>query len=75
MQTENEKIFVRKIKSGYLATFNGVKGKGKQMIEAIERAHNNYKRLNGDDFFNQDFVDAIDYSMEANANETTSSLE
>ena len=42
----NEKIFVRKIKNGYLATCNGVKGKGKTMIKAIERAAENDKKRN-----------------------------
>lgn len=42
----NEKIFVRKIKTGYLATCNGVKGKGKTMIKAIERAAKNDKKRN-----------------------------
>jgi hypothetical protein len=39
---ENEKIFVRRIKRGYLATYNGVKGKAKEMFKAIERAQKNY---------------------------------
>lgn len=42
----NEKVFVRAIKSGYLATYNGVKGKGKTMIKAIERAVENDKKRN-----------------------------
>lgn len=42
----NEKIFVRKIKTGYLATHNGAKGKGKTMIKAIERAVENDKKRN-----------------------------
>jgi len=40
--SENEKIFVREIKSGYLATYNGVKGKARTMFKAIERAQRNY---------------------------------
>jgi ATP-dependent protease HslVU (ClpYQ) peptidase subunit len=39
---ENEKIFVRRIKRGYLATYNGVKGKARTMFEAIEKAQRNY---------------------------------
>jgi hypothetical protein len=39
---ENEKIFVRETKTGYLATYNGVKGKAKTMFKAIERAQRNY---------------------------------
>ena len=42
----NNKIFVRKIKSGYLATHNGVKGKAKKMFKAIERAVENDKKRN-----------------------------
>lgn len=42
----NEKIFVRKIKSGYLATYNGVKGKARTMIKAVERAVANEKKRN-----------------------------
>ena len=73
MQAENEKIFIRKIKKGYLATFNGVKGKGRKAIDAIMEAHKNYKRLNGDNFFTEDFVDAIDYNK-GESYDTTRSL-
>lgn len=48
MPAENEKIFVREVKSGYIATFNGVKGKGKTMFKAIERAQRNWLDLNLD---------------------------
>lgn len=48
----NKKIFVRKIKTGYLATHNGVKGKAKTMIKAIERAVENDKKRN----LKQDFT-------------------
>lgn len=50
MPAENEKIFVREIKSGYLATYNGVKGKAKTMFKAIERAQRNYseQEMNND---------------------------
>ena len=48
MPVENEKIFVREIKSGYVATFNGVKGKAKTMIKAIERAQKNWLYSNLD---------------------------
>ena len=63
MQTENEKIFVRKIKTGYLATYNGVKGKGKTMFKAIERAQKNYLELNN---ILNDSIDAILYSLASN---------
>lgn len=42
--TENEKIFVRKIKKGYLATYNGVVGKATTLMEAITRAKQNYDK-------------------------------
>lgn len=61
----NEKIFVREIKNGYLATYNGVKGKGKTMFKAIERAKKNYDWLKEE---NNDILDSIIYSMEANTN-------
>ena len=40
-----EKIFIRETKTGYLATYNGVKGKAKTMFKAIERAKKNYDWL------------------------------
>ena len=42
----NRLVFVRKTKKGYLATFKGVKGKGKTEILAIERAVANEKKRN-----------------------------
>ena len=42
----NKKVFVRRIKTGYLATYNGVKGKAKTMFKAIERAVENEKNRN-----------------------------
>ena len=48
----NKQIFTRKTKTGYLATYNGVKGKGKTEIQAIERAVANEKKRN----FKQDFT-------------------
>ena len=60
MQVENEKIFVRKIKSGYLATYNEVKGKGKTMFKAIERAQKNW--LDAQEK-NNDKLDSIEYGL------------
>jgi hypothetical protein len=54
MPAENEKIFVRRIKRGYLATYNGVKGKARTMFEAIEKAQRNY--------IEQDEANEINYS-------------
>jgi len=65
MPVENEKIFVRKMKSGYLATYNGVKGKHKTMFGAIKRAKKNYDWLKEE---NNDILDSIIYSMEVNTN-------
>lgn len=42
----NKQIFTRKTKTGYLATYNGVKGKGKTEIQAIERSVANEKKRN-----------------------------
>ncbi len=63
MPAENEKIFVRKMKSGYIATYNGVKGKHKTMFGAIERAQKNYLELNN---ILNDSIDAILYSLASN---------
>jgi len=56
-KVENEKIFVREIKSGYLATYNGVKGKAKTMFKAIERAKKNHSWEQE----NIDIIDALEY--------------
>lgn len=40
----NKVIYTRKTKTGYVATYNGVVGKGKTMIQAIERAIANEKK-------------------------------
>jgi len=61
MPAENEKIFVREVKNGYLATYNGVKGKGKTMFKAIERAKKNYSWEQE----NIDIVDALEYGVAA----------
>jgi len=66
MHTENERIFVRETKTGFIATYNGVKGKAKTMFKAIERAKKNYDWLEKE---NNDALDSVIYSMEANINE------
>ncbi len=60
MKVENEKIFIRKIKSSYLATYNGVKGKAKTMYGAIEKAQKNYLELKGK---SNDLIDILEYGI------------
>lgn len=60
MKVENEKIFVREVKRGYLATYNGVKGKAKTMFKAIERAQKNW--LDAQEK-NNDKLDSIEYGL------------
>jgi hypothetical protein len=60
MPAENEKIFVRRTKRGYLATYNGVKGKANTMFKAIERAQKNYLYAQEK---NNDMLDSIEYGL------------
>ena len=77
MRTENERIFVRKTKTGFIATYNGVKGKAKTMFKAVERAQKKWLEREKEP---NHFIDALEYSKAANLEElkrieTTSSLE
>jgi hypothetical protein len=63
-----EKIFIRKTKTNYLATYNGVKGKGKTMFKAIERAQKMYLDLQEEP---NDSIDALMYNLAQQQEERT----